>query len=299
MVMFDQRLSCTAKVIYAYLASYSGAGQVSFPKVAVICRHLGLSENSFRKHMKQLVDTNYISRVQRHINGRLASNSYHLNDCPDTAAADKGRTIVVQYPKNSATVQSPKIEAAENQPTGKQSTDIQPTAEQATENQSAGFQSAVPEATTIISSLNNIPLSNNPSINRRHHWTDGMTLQEIEESIGEGLELELYTPEMKTSFGITMSDAAIQQFIGIIAGYIYSRKPELKVRGRTYTRDEVICRLMGLSLEEYQAVYEQVSRVNTPIKDRRKYILASLVTIREDLDLAVEMDVQRDFGQSS
>ena len=40
MVMFDQRLSCTAKVIYAYLASYSGAGQVSFPKVAVICRHL-------------------------------------------------------------------------------------------------------------------------------------------------------------------------------------------------------------------------------------------------------------------
>lgn len=126
-----------------------------------------------------------------------------------------------------------------------------------------------------------------------------MTLQEIEESIGEGLELELYTPEMKTSFGITMSDAAIQQFIGIIAGYIYSRKPELKVRGRTYTRDEVICRLMGLSLEEYQAVYEQVSRVNTPIKDRRKYILASLVTIREDLDLAVEMDVQRDFGQSS
>lgn len=299
MVMFDQRLSCTAKVIYAYLASYSGAGQVSFPKVSVICRHLGLSENSFRKHMKQLVDTNYISRVQRHINGRLASNSYHLNDCPDMAAADKGRTIVVQYPKNSATVQSPKIEAAENQPAVKQSADIQPTAEQATENQSAGFQSAVPEATTIISSLNNIPLSNNPSINRRHHWTDGMTLQEIEESIGEGLELELYTPEMKTSFGITMSDAAIQQFIGIIAGYIYSRKPELKVRGRTYTRDEVICRLMGLSLEEYQAVYEQVSRVNTPIKDRRKYILASLVTIREDLDLAVEMDVQRDFGQSS
>ena len=57
--------------------------------------------------------------------------------------------------------------------------------------------------------------------------------------------------------------------------------------------------LETLPLEEYQAVYEQVSRVNTPIKDRRKYILASLVTIREDLDLAVEMDVQRDFGQSS
>lgn len=299
MVMFDQRLSCTAKVIYAYLASYSGAGQVSFPKVSVICRHLGLSENSFRKHMKQLVDTNYISRVQRHINGRLASNSYHLNDCPDMAAADKGRTIVVQYPKNSATVQSPKIEAAENQPAVKQSADIQPTAEQPAENQSAGFQSAGSETTTIISSLNNISLSNSPSIIRRRHWTDGMTLQEIEESIGEGLELELYTPEMKTSFGITMSDAAIQQFISIIADYIYSRKPELKVRGRTYTRDEAICRLMGLSLEEYQAVYEQVSRVATPIKDRRKYILASLVTIQEDLNLAVEMDVQRDFGQSS
>ena len=166
-------------------------------------------------------------------------------------------------------------------------------------NQSAGFQSAGSETTTIISSLNNISLSNSPSINRRRHWTDGMTLQEIEESIGEGLELELYTPEMKTSFGITMSDAAIQQFISIIADYIYSRKPELKVRGRTYTRDEAICRLMGLSLEEYQAVYEQVSRVATPIKDRRKYILASLVTIQEDLNLAVEMDVQRDFGQSS
>lgn len=300
MVMFDQRLSCTAKVIYAYLASYSGAGQVAFPKVAVICHHLGLSEDSFRKHMKQLVDTNYISRIQRHINGRLSSNSYHLNDCPDTAAADKGRTILVQSPKNSATAQSPKNEATEKQTTERQSTDIQSTGKQITEYQSSEIQSAVSGTTTIISSYNNRSLNINPSINNSsHHWTDGMTLQEITNMIEEELELELYTPELKNSHNITMSDAVIGQFIGIVADYIYSRKTNLTVRNRVYTRDEVICRLMGLSLPDYQAVYERVSQVTAPIRNRRKYILASMVTIQEDLELIAEMEVQRDFGQSS
>lgn len=291
MVMFDQRLSCTAKVIYSYLASYSGAGQVAFPRVAVICHHLGLSENSFRKHIKQLVDTNYISRVQRHINGLLSSNSYHLNDCPDMAAADKGRIIIVQSPKNSATDQSPKNEATENQSTG-----YQPTVKQSAENQTAENQSTVSGTTTINSSLINSSLTITPSINIPPHWTDRLTLKEIKEELEQELDLVSYTPEVRKSYGITIPDTTTAQIIDIIADFIYSRQASITARGQQYTRDEAISRLWGLSLDDYQAVFEQIAQVTTPIKNRRRYILSCLLTIKEDLQLKTDLEIQHDFG---
>ncbi len=304
MVMFDQRLSCTAKVIYAYLASYSGAGKVAFPKSEITCWHLGLNKDTFFKHLKQLVETNYITREKRrNSHGQMCATSYHLNDCPDLNAVAQGRSEgkQVPYPKNRATEPSPKkratekpatVEPAAVKPTTVQPTTVQPpTVDPTPEN---------PPITINSSSINSSTKNNfskiNPSMTNAPHWTDGMSLTEIKDEIIASLDLELYTPNVRSSYKITMTDAAIGQFIDIIAEFIYSRQASILVRGTQYTREEAISRLLGLSLNEYQVVFDRISQVSNPIKNRRKYILASLVTALEDIELQTEMEVQRDFG---
>lgn len=301
MVMFDQRLSCTAKVIYAYLASFSGAGQVAFPKTEMIRRHLGLSKDTFFKHMKQLVETNYISRVQRHINGRLASNSYHLNDCPDTESADQKHTVAIQTqcPKKPATVQYPKNQATDIQAPKKQTPTEQPPIEQIPAIQTPIEQTPENLPITNNSSFINSSFINIPSINTIRHWTDGLSREEIVEIVREHLELELYTTDTREILGITMPDSAIHQFMDIVSEFISSQKQTITVRGKTYSREEAIDNLLDLSLAEYQAVYDQITKVKTPIKAIRKYILASLVTITEDIELKIDLEVKRDFGHSS
>ena len=64
-VMQDKRLSATAKAIFAYLSSYAGAGTVSFPSRTRILKELGISESTYYKHFRQLIDCGYLNVVQR------------------------------------------------------------------------------------------------------------------------------------------------------------------------------------------------------------------------------------------
>lgn len=82
-VMMDERLHIKAKGIYAYFVSFAGAGKVAFPEVKTILYHLNLTETTYRKHLKSLLDANYIIIKQRHQNGRLGVNDYYLIDKPD------------------------------------------------------------------------------------------------------------------------------------------------------------------------------------------------------------------------
>ena len=301
MVMFDPRLDCTAKAIYAYLASYSGAGKVAFPKTDTVCWHLGLSRGTFFKYMKQLVETNYITREQRHINGRLASNNYRLNDCPDEAAVQTGHRVVkeIQRIKNQPTVnQTAEEQPTKNQAAEKQSTEIQLTQKQPTKIQCAAEQCTTFEYTTNNSSFKNSSSTNiNPSINNETHWMDGMTREEIIAAIREELEVDFYTPEVKQQHCITLTDETITYFICLIADFIYSRQPTFTTRSRQYTREEAISRLIGLSLCDYQQIFDQLSQVTSQIKNQRKYILTCMITLREDSDLKTELELNRDYGR--
>lgn len=88
-VMIDPRLPVKAKGVYAYFCSFTGSGNNAFPKKEKILFHLGIAEKTYYKFYKLLTELNYITAVQRHIDGRLQVNDYYLNDMPNAANAQK------------------------------------------------------------------------------------------------------------------------------------------------------------------------------------------------------------------
>lgn len=81
-VMKDKSLSIEAKAIYAYLASYSGAGITSFPSVSLVCGDLGISRQRFNKYRKQLEDAGLVTVTQIKNKGIFSHNVYTLNTVP-------------------------------------------------------------------------------------------------------------------------------------------------------------------------------------------------------------------------
>lgn len=79
-VMTDQRLTVTSKAIYAYFCSYAGAGEQCFPSRSKICYDLKITENTYTKHLRILIDCGYISVEQQRENGKFARNIYILNN---------------------------------------------------------------------------------------------------------------------------------------------------------------------------------------------------------------------------
>lgn len=80
--MRDKRLSAEAKAIYAYICSFAGAGGTAFPSVALICDELGMSENRFYRHKKQLEECGYLECVQQRQGNRLTKNIYKIVGFP-------------------------------------------------------------------------------------------------------------------------------------------------------------------------------------------------------------------------
>jgi hypothetical protein len=82
-VMLDIRLPLKSKGIYAYFCSYAGSGNSAFPKLDNILHYLQISENTYYKYYRLLVDFNYITPVQRNIRGKFSINDYYINETPD------------------------------------------------------------------------------------------------------------------------------------------------------------------------------------------------------------------------
>lgn len=84
-VMIDHRLGIKAKGVYAYFCAHTGGGLSAFPKRDQILYHLSLSENTYYKYYKQLIQLNYMTIQQRTVNGKFNVNDYFLTDKPDVA----------------------------------------------------------------------------------------------------------------------------------------------------------------------------------------------------------------------
>lgn len=124
-VMIDPRLPVKAKGVYAYFCSFTGSGNNAFPKKEKILFHLGIAEKTYYKFYKLLTELNYITAVQRHIDGRLQVNDYYLNDTPNAANAQK-KTVF------SCSTQDGKKQDTEKQDGKKQDTQIQDSKKQDT-----------------------------------------------------------------------------------------------------------------------------------------------------------------------
>lgn len=75
-VMFDIDLPITSKAIYAYLCSHLGSGRTIFPKVTTIIADLKISENTFYKYLKLLIENGYIKKSKA--KGFLNKNVYTI-----------------------------------------------------------------------------------------------------------------------------------------------------------------------------------------------------------------------------
>lgn len=82
MVMQDTRLGLQAKGIYAFLASYAGAGKAAFPCLKTILYYLGIGQDTYYKYLKQLIEYGYIrAEKQRNERGNFWRTVYTL--CSD------------------------------------------------------------------------------------------------------------------------------------------------------------------------------------------------------------------------
>lgn len=80
LVMQDRNLHAIAKAIYAYFNSFSGSGDPCFYTRERICYDLCISNDTFSKYLKQLVDSGYIIVEQIKENGRFSHNVYTICD---------------------------------------------------------------------------------------------------------------------------------------------------------------------------------------------------------------------------
>lgn len=82
LIMKDRDLTIEAKSIYAYLSSYTGAGNTAYPSISLMCGDLDISEARFYKHRKLLVDKGYIVIDKQRNESGWVNNVYSLPFTP-------------------------------------------------------------------------------------------------------------------------------------------------------------------------------------------------------------------------
>lgn len=81
LVMQDRSLNIIAKVIYAYLCSFTGAGDSCFPSRDKVCYDLNINKDTFTKYRNELISKGYIKvEMQRDESRKFLHNVYILCD---------------------------------------------------------------------------------------------------------------------------------------------------------------------------------------------------------------------------
>ena len=92
LVMQHEDLSVEAKAIYAYLASYAGAGDTAYPSVSIMCKHLGMSRDRFYRHRKALLENDFIRITKNQNEGGWSNNLYTVVSVPQPQNKDTQNT---------------------------------------------------------------------------------------------------------------------------------------------------------------------------------------------------------------
>ncbi len=82
MVVRDRRLSPLAKAIYSYFAAFCGNGSQAFPRRDTVIADLGISKNTYHKHLNMLKELGYVKITQRTQHGKFMYNIYTLPQNP-------------------------------------------------------------------------------------------------------------------------------------------------------------------------------------------------------------------------
>lgn len=100
LVMRDRDLAPEAKVIYAYISTYAGAGDTAYPSVDLICYDMNMGKDRFQKHKKCLIDKGYII-IQKYATaeGKFTNNLYvKKNTVMREAKATDDKATAIELP---------------------------------------------------------------------------------------------------------------------------------------------------------------------------------------------------------
>ena len=102
-LMTDQKIDIKGKAIYALLCSYAGSEEVAFPSVDTILRNLGISKDTYYKHMKQLRLHGYIEvGSMPSDSSKFTKNVYTIIPCPNSSDTENSDTKI-SYAANQDT----------------------------------------------------------------------------------------------------------------------------------------------------------------------------------------------------
>lgn len=147
-VMRDRELPKQSKLIYAYMCSFAGVSKngerTAFPSVSLQCAELGMSEDTYYKWRKPLVEEGYIKITkQRGDRAKFDNNIYSIVAVPTETPKEEKKQ---PYPKNKGAVNSPYPK--------KPSTDKPSTEEPSTDNSGTNSNS-INSNSININNLNN------------------------------------------------------------------------------------------------------------------------------------------------
>lgn len=278
MVMQSPQLSHKAKAVYAYFCSFAGAGESAFPSRETILYHLDVSHPTYYKALHELINAGYLAVRQRQERGRFAICDYYLLDTPCERIPYTGKPDAEKQPAENPDAE--KSDAKKPYPAKPPTTNNSP----------------------IINSPKKISSSSNsPSISYED-WQctlddepveianmlakmDRMTISKyIQRDIGLDI-IELLNP--------VETREKVQYLVNLVADAMFY--PNLRIAGTEYPPWQFQKKLLCLSLEEYQFVIKRVNMVQG-VRNLKAYYLACLFNAHEDLEAAIDQEVQADFN---
>lgn len=132
-VMRNRDLHRNSRTIYAYMCSFASVGKngerTAFPSVSLQCFELGMTEDTYYKWRKPLIEKGFIKITkQRQEGAKFDNNIYSIIAVPVEPKADEKPEVKasVPTPKKSGTVKKPypKLSSTEKSSTEKQGTII-------------------------------------------------------------------------------------------------------------------------------------------------------------------------------
>lgn len=318
-VMTDERLTIKAKALYAYLASFSGAGDVAFPLQKDLLYHMDMGVNTYLQAMKELIALNYVEVTQRAENGRFDRCDYHIVANPDEAV---GRAEMERRKESrkarAATVRKAPRRAPEKRafsktlapegstPSYKKQDMAQPVAaeeigpyhkkQDMVKPDMAKSDMAEPDTVKSDMVKQDITI-NSPSINSSSMISPSIDLQVFDGLMDDKERREYIADDLGLPY-IEMPSAYDIDMIGSLIDIILwsSHQQQLTILGTQVSRTDYMNRFLALDIDDYQYVIDTVAQQGREIRHPKAYYISCLYTAKESHALKIKNEIRQNMA---
>ncbi len=287
LVMGDPRLTPQAKAIYAYFCSWAGAGCVVFPSQKQFLQHLGITRKTYYKHLRLLLDCNYLQTEQRRDKkGVFAVTNYYLvempwqppkKEMPMTTLQDNQPVDTLQdNHANGLTEPSVPVDTLQDNHTNGLT---EPSVPVDTLQDNHCFPVGKLQDDSYSITSNNISTSINLSISaKKYNYSKGtsnlmdeMDNKKIIEQVKCNIEYDLFQEDTKR-----IANQYIKCIFDVMLEAICTTKPTVRIGGQELPQAVVAERLLQVESDHVEYVCDCLQRSKKSIRNLRSYLLTSL-----------------------